>query len=405
MFKATANTMTYSTGCADSSFSPTSTHDRRGSLRLVTTAVLCAAFGVLAFTLSGCDGSSTSSVPNQPPNASFTAAAAPQNALEYSFDASGSIDTNTEGSIDSYQWDFGDGESASGKTVTHTYSEVGIYEVTLTVVDDDGAENTYKETVAASEPPSASFTATPDEADPTTITFDASGSSDPDGEIDSYNWTFGDGETGSGKVVTHNYDVEEDQEVGVSLTVTDGIGTSGSVTNSVLIDVPVFVPIQKSTWEVADFSSQHPGRSDRAAVLAIDGDEDTFWHTPWCCAADEYGTSRPQPPHWIVIDMGSVHTVYRLQITGRDGNYMNNPKEVTVKFANEYNGDDTNWSNEEAFTLPFDADGETIQTTISFEAPVDAQYFKFTDIESVNNDLLNLAELTAITTQEAASGN
>lgn len=397
MINATANTMTCSTEYADSS--------NLSVLTVTWRAVLSVAIGFFALSLSGCDGSSTSSAPNQAPNATFTAVAASQNALEYSFDASGSIDTNTRGSIESYQWDFGDGASKSGKIVSHTYSEVGIYEVTLTVVDEAGAENTYVETIAASEPPTASFTATPDEADPTTITYDASASSDPDGEIESYDWNFGDGETGSGRVVTHNYDVDEDQEVGVSLTVTDGIGTSGSSTNSVLIDVPVFVPIQKSDWEVADFSSQQPDRPDRAAVLAIDEDASTFWHTPWCCAADEYGTSRPQPPHSITIDMGEINSVYRLEVTGRDGNYMNNPKEVTLKFADEYNGDDTNWRNTEAFTLPFDADGEVIQTTISLETPVDARYFKFTSTESVNNDLLNLAELTAITTQEAASGN
>jgi len=39
----------------------------------------------------------------------------------------------------------------------------------------------------------------------TQITFDASGSSDPDGVIRSYNWDFGDGSKGSGKILKHSY--------------------------------------------------------------------------------------------------------------------------------------------------------------------------------------------------------
>ncbi|MBX0287613.1 PKD domain-containing protein [Halomicroarcula sp. F28] len=51
-----------------------------------------------------------------------------------SFDASGS--NSPEGSISSYEWDFGDGSTASGETVEHTYDTGGFYDVALTVTDD-----------------------------------------------------------------------------------------------------------------------------------------------------------------------------------------------------------------------------------------------------------------------------
>jgi PKD repeat protein len=363
------------------------------------------AIGVFALALTSCDSGSTSSVPNQPPSATFTAKSEGDNALMYNFDASGSIDTNTKGSIESYEWDFGDGENATGKAVTHEYSEVGIYEVTLTVVDEDGTENTYTETVAASAPPEVSFTATAGDIDPTEYTFDASSSEDPDGEIEEFSWNFGDGEAGSGEVVTHNYDVTEDQSVVVTLTATDGLGTSSSTTKTINIDVPVFVNYPKANWEVADFSSQMPGRSDKAAVLAIDGDPGTHWHTPWCCAEDEYGTSRPQPPHTITIDMQETKSVYGLEVIGRDGNYFNNPKEVTVRFADEYNGEDTNWRNTQSFTLPLDADGNMVEGEVFLEGIAEARYFKFIINEPVDNDITNVAELSAITTQEELQGN
>lgn len=52
------------------------------------------------------------------------------------FDARASSDL--DGSIVTYTWDFGDGQSASGPLVGHTYSAVGQYTVRLTVTDDDG---------------------------------------------------------------------------------------------------------------------------------------------------------------------------------------------------------------------------------------------------------------------------
>jgi PKD repeat protein len=378
--------------------------NRRGRLRFVPASVLYVAAGVFALALTSCDSGSTGTAPNQPPNATFTANSEADNALMFNFDASGSADTNTQGSIESYEWDMGDGSSASGKTVTHEYSDVGVYEVTLTTVDEEGAEDTYTETVAASAPPEVSFTATPAEIDPTDYTFDASSSEDPDGEIEKFSWNFGDGEAGSGEVVTHNYDVTEDKSVVVTLTATDGIGTSNSTTKTIDIDVPVFVNYPKTNWEVADFSSQMPGRSDKAAVLAIDGDPSTHWHTPWCCAADEYGTSRPQPPHTITIDMQETKRVYGLEVIGRDGNYFNNPKEVTVKFADEYNGEDTNWRNAQAFTLPLDDDGDAVEAEVFLEGIAEARYFKFIVREPVDNDITNVAELSAITTQEELQG-
>jgi serine protease len=54
------------------------------------------------------------------------------------FDASGSYDT--DGTIVNYTWDFGDGNSGSGISASHTFSEVGRFTVTLTVTDDIGAE-------------------------------------------------------------------------------------------------------------------------------------------------------------------------------------------------------------------------------------------------------------------------
>jgi hypothetical protein len=62
---------------------------------------------------------------------------------ELLFDGSGSIDH--EGTIVSYAWDFGDGATAMGAVVTHTYTSSGVYLVALTVTDN--ASNTDTQTL------------------------------------------------------------------------------------------------------------------------------------------------------------------------------------------------------------------------------------------------------------------
>jgi|GEM_PF-1879136 len=57
-----------------------------------------------------------------------------------SFNGSGSLDP--DGTIISYGWNFGDGNTASGATVCHTYTRSGTYTATLTVTDDSGLKDT-----------------------------------------------------------------------------------------------------------------------------------------------------------------------------------------------------------------------------------------------------------------------
>lgn len=56
------------------------------------------------------------------------------------FDARSSFDP--DGFIVLFEWDFGDGESATGDVVSHTFTDEGQYTVTLTVTDNEGAQDT-----------------------------------------------------------------------------------------------------------------------------------------------------------------------------------------------------------------------------------------------------------------------
>jgi len=87
-------------------------------------------------------------VPNQPPIANFTySPEEPVVNQSVTFDASSSYDP--DGKITAYEWDFGDGNitNTTEETIKHSYSEAGIYEVTLTVKDDEGATNSTAKVV------------------------------------------------------------------------------------------------------------------------------------------------------------------------------------------------------------------------------------------------------------------
>ena len=88
---------------------------------------------------------------NDPPAASFTFTCSD---LNCDFDASGSYDP--DGSITSYDWIFGDGDTGNGLTVSHSYSGYGEYNVVLTVTDDGGETGTDTQIVSLSQQATAS---------------------------------------------------------------------------------------------------------------------------------------------------------------------------------------------------------------------------------------------------------
>ena len=80
------------------------------------------------------------------PSGGFNYTLGTSNILDYSFDAS----TST-GAINTYSWDFGDGNSATGVNVSHTYAAGGSYTVALVTAGDCGNDTTTQTIADVSE--------------------------------------------------------------------------------------------------------------------------------------------------------------------------------------------------------------------------------------------------------------
>ncbi|MGH7511939.1 MAG: PKD domain-containing protein [Gemmatimonadales bacterium] len=181
-----------------------------------------------AWLAAGCGGSGRDLFrPDQPPVAGFTTVCQGQ-ACSFT-DAS----SDADGTIVGYHWDFGDQSAGdSGKNVRHAFAGAGSFVVALTVTDDQGASGRAGSVVhlaaRVNTPPAASFTAT---CSHLTCSF-ADSSTDTDGRIASYRWSFGDAAPdGTEKDATHSYGAPGDYTV--ELAVTDDSGATTQATQAV----------------------------------------------------------------------------------------------------------------------------------------------------------------------------
>jgi len=150
----------------------------------------------------------------------------------------GSTSSDPDGEVTRWRWDFGDGGTDGGEVATHSFRHTGLFQVRLTVTDDDGLEGqaTQSITIGNNQAPIASFTfvRVPGTAE-LKYEFDASSSQDLDGYIATYTWEFDDESppvTSSSVRVTHTF--PEKATYQVRLVVTDNLGSMGEVVKDVI---------------------------------------------------------------------------------------------------------------------------------------------------------------------------
>ncbi|MBS3944962.1 MAG: PKD domain-containing protein [Melioribacter sp.] len=122
------------------------------------------------------------------------------------FDASES--KTSSGKIFKYEWNFGDGNSAEGKIVNHTYNKYGNYKVTLIILTDSKGEcstaSASKQIIVNSRP-IATASAPKNASVNQTIELFGTQSVDYDGMITNYYWDLGDGSTKEGVIINYAY--------------------------------------------------------------------------------------------------------------------------------------------------------------------------------------------------------
>ena len=94
-------------------------------------------------TLSGSGGGTVPT--NNAPNADFSFSTS---LLEASFT---DLSSDSDGSIASWDWNFGDGNNSTSQNPIHTYLFSGTYSVMLTVMDNEGATNSVSNNVTVSD--------------------------------------------------------------------------------------------------------------------------------------------------------------------------------------------------------------------------------------------------------------
>ncbi|HJS74435.1 MAG TPA: PKD domain-containing protein, partial [Vicinamibacteria bacterium] len=197
--------------------------------------------GIAALTLSGDDEPPDPTDPTNPTaiRACFTPDPIPDidSGDTLVFDAS----CTTPATVGTYQWNFGDGVTAQGRSVEHLFRPGGLYTVSLTVTEGGRTDSTSR-LVNVQATPIACFITNPD---PPRIVVNASvdfnadcAVGDRDGGptfITTYTWDFGDGTPGGeGRFVSHLFTAPD--LYGVTLTVTNEDGRQDRITQFVVVE-------------------------------------------------------------------------------------------------------------------------------------------------------------------------
>jgi fibronectin type 3 domain-containing protein/PKD repeat protein len=175
---------------------------------------------------------------------------------------SGVSSSDSDGEIVSFQWNFGDGTTASGPSFNHTYSVTGQYSVSLIVTDNSGAVSQDVASITIigdieNIAPMAAFVATVSPDNSAQWIFDGTGSDDPDGEIVTYSWNFGDGEIATGALTQHRFLISG--VYSVTLIVLDNNGETAKKVEDIEVRVPPFI-MEKGevsvdgNWQRVEFS-------------------------------------------------------------------------------------------------------------------------------------------------------
>ncbi|GIV36640.1 MAG: hypothetical protein KatS3mg032_1019 [Cyclobacteriaceae bacterium] len=149
----------------------------------------------------------------------------------------------TTGQVDSYLWQFGDGQSVTDENPMHTYALNGIYQVTLSATNAAGCMNSRMHEITIYTKPQTDFSVAlpPFSCSGTPTQFNDLTPNPFDSNLEAWLWDFGGGNTSTLRNAQHTFALAGVYPV--SLTVTTNFGCSATVQKDVQIypsPVPAF---------------------------------------------------------------------------------------------------------------------------------------------------------------------
>ncbi len=258
-------------------------------------------------------------IPNSPPTALFSYYPANPfsgdtiNFMDRSTDPNGEID------ITSWHWNFGDGNISNKQNPTHEYNHSGIYNISLTVTDNYGENDTYNTSIEVLNlPPVANFSYSPSNPSTSDTVQFTDKSTDGDGTVANWTWDFGDGSISHEQNPTHKYN--DNGIYTVTLTITDNEGAEAKIMNKVTVanSLPTanffFIPEKASVGEKINFTD---GSND-------DDGEIIAWHWDF---GDGSASDKQNPQH--AYTKSGKYTV-KLTVRDNDGGENTITKTVEV---------------------------------------------------------------------------
>lgn len=222
------------------------------------------------------------------------------------------LSTAASGTVNSWSWDFGDGDSSIAQNPIHTYPGSGNYNVTLIVGGTNGCSDTLQKSITVNPTPIANFVyPKPCEGVPLSIKDQSFVSS---GTIVAWNYNFGSGATSTDQNPLYTFSTAADYPV--TLTVTSDLGCTDDTTQMIHVNASptaafTFNPNPALALENVTFTDQSTG------------DTISYWH--WDFGDGEgdnaqntnhgYSDGGQYPVYLVVTDInGCIDTAYN-QIT------------------------------------------------------------------------------------------
>ena len=216
----------------------------------------------------------------------------------------GSATDSSSSATLSYSWNFGDGSTATGASVSHVFANATgspiARTVTFTATDNTGVSNSATRIVTVN--PETANVVTASISTPSSNVTLASGASqafagsatDTSASATlSYSWNFGDGSTATGATTSHTFTNTGTSNLTrtVTFTATDSTGVSSSATRTVTVTPATSGGGQQQLLQNPGFESGANNWSQSSGVISQNGSTEPAHGGSWDAWMDGYGSS------------------------------------------------------------------------------------------------------------------